>query len=108
MKNPYPKLSKAMGLEWSYGIDGKPVSYLPPSGSVRIYSEGQRWVLFGYVWEWATAQEWWEDFLSIPMNGVLFTIGGIKTTGRHMNSDLIHPTRFLDAVEKFLDGQDIL
>jgi hypothetical protein len=64
----------------------------------EIYEEQNNfstWEGFGKLWEWAQKQEWWREFhnqfLSTPWK-----------VSKLMNTDLVHPDRFADAVYEYL------
>ncbi|MHA2065551.1 MAG: hypothetical protein ACXABY_14345 [Candidatus Thorarchaeota archaeon] len=99
MENPYPKISKAMRLEWcDEGDDIVYYEFIDNPGANNLYLK--TWDLFGAVWEWATKQEWWVKF--VKHYDFNYTYAATYMRLVRLTRELITPTRFLNALEDFL------
>ena len=100
--NPYPILSKEMGLEWIF-VGDDVCAYF----SDNYYYSHNDWPFFGLVWSWSQEQDWWDEFVSnhayvSTASGYDSNTGSYETRTEYIDASIIHPTRFPEAVEAFL------
>lgn len=60
------------------------------------------WQEFGKLWEWATKQEWWDNFLMEISCGLTKGILSTKDHGLYMPHCIVNPTNFANAIYEFL------
>lgn len=59
------------------------------------------WQGFGKLWEWAQKQEWWVEFWYFA---TAFDHDGVEIAFPR-DAQIIHPSRFADAVYNFLEAR---
>jgi hypothetical protein len=82
-------LTEAMGVCWH----GDNCKHHDPRDLIRLCPfDFSTWKSFGELWEWAQKQDWFDSFLY-----------EVRVTHESdaLDTDLIHPNRFADAVYEF-------
>jgi hypothetical protein len=113
-RNKY--LTEKMGVcwhewDWQRSSTGMPSVHAPMwCSKCKSYSNGKdvcrdfdTWVGFGLLWEWANKQEWFWLFTCKQMfsENADAPFEKVDDDG-NFHKDIIHPTRFADALYEFL------